>query len=91
MSENVIFSSLISLGNSQGIELPKSLLEISGIKNKIKISVDKGQIIISAIEEKMPRYNWAESFKEMNSNNDDKLLDEDAINLSSWDEEEWEW
>ncbi len=88
MTENAIQSRLVKIGNSQGVRLPKTWLEASGIIDNIEILLDKGQIIIRPIPEKS-RQNWAESFQQMAKNHDDKLLDEEIT--THWDNQEWEW
>lgn len=45
-------SSIISIGNSKGIRIPKTLLLESGITNQVTISAKKGQIIITAVVER---------------------------------------
>lgn len=44
-------SSIISIGNSKGIRIPKTLLLESGITNQVTISAKKGQITITAVVE----------------------------------------
>lgn len=44
-------SSIISIGNSKGIRIPKTLLLESGITNKVTIAAKKGQITITAVVE----------------------------------------
>ena len=81
---------IVKIGNSQGIRIPKIILEESHIGNEVELIAEHEQIIIRSI--KKNRSGWADSFKTMALNNDDKLLDEDQLSyLSSWDEEEWEW
>jgi len=48
-------------------------------------------LIICASENNKVRLNWAKSFQEMASQNDDQLLDSELETLSNWDEQEWEW
>ena len=91
MTENAIFSRLIKIGNSQGVRLPKTWLEASGITGPIEILLDKGQIIIRPVHEQVRREGWSKSFQEMAANNDDQLLDADIEIETSWDEQEWEW
>ncbi|AFZ53312.1 AbrB/MazE/SpoVT family DNA-binding domain-containing protein [Cyanobacterium aponinum] len=91
MIENTIHTRLVKIGNSQGVRLPKTLLEIAKIKDQIDLSIEDGTIIIRASEENKVRLNWAKSFQEMASENDDQLLDSDTQTLSYWDEQEWEW
>jgi len=40
--------------------------------------------------DKNPREGWAAQFRLMAQNQDDLLLDED-VSLSTWDETEWDW
>jgi antitoxin MazE len=91
MKEKVIHSRLIKIGNSQGVRLPKTLLEMSGIKDEIAIIIDNGQIIIRGEERKKNRIGWEKSFQEMTEENQDQILDKETISTSSWDELEWEW
>lgn len=43
-------SSIIKIGNSRGVRLPKAMLEQSGIDKNVKISVVNGEIHIVASE-----------------------------------------
>lgn len=79
---------VIKIGNSQGLRLPKPILEQTGIMEDVEIEVDKNQIIIRPI--KNVREGWDSAFINMGENGDDELLL--AENIShSWDEEEWKW
>ncbi|MGI0483152.1 AbrB/MazE/SpoVT family DNA-binding domain-containing protein [Geminocystis sp. CENA526] len=91
MTENTIHTRLVKIGNSQGVRLPKTLLEIANIKEQIDLSIENGKITICASEKNNIRLNWAKSFQEMASQNDDQLLDDDIETLSNWDNQEWEW
>jgi antitoxin MazE len=78
---------VIKVGNSQGIRIPKLLLEQSGIQENVEIEVRDHQLIITAAPG--TRVGWAAAFAEMAKNQDDVLLDEVTGNV--WDEQEWEW
>ena len=81
---------IVKIGNSQGIRIPKIILEQSGLSGEVELKVEKRQIIISP--KKNIRKDWENAFRAMSKNSDDKLLDEEAIaNQSSWDAKEWEW
>jgi antitoxin MazE len=81
---------IVKIGNSQGIRIPKTILEQCGLTGEVELKVAKRQIIISP--KKIIRKDWENAFFTMSKNEDDKLLDEEAItNQSSWDENEWEW
>ncbi len=80
---------VIRIGNSQGIRLPKILLEQSGLGRDVEIEVDRGRLVIQPLSN--PREGWAEAFSTMAQQGHDRLLDGDLIGRSTWDEEEWEW
>lgn len=80
---------IIRIGNSQGIRIPKPLLEQSGLGEEVELDVQANQIIIRAAAR--PRSGWAEAFQQMARRGDDALLDSGAPTGSAWDEEEWEW
>ncbi len=78
---------VVKVGNSQGIRIPKLLLEQSGIQENVEIEVRDNQLIITAAPR--ARLGWAAAFAEMANNRDDVLLDD--VTTTSWDETEWEW
>jgi len=78
---------IIKIGNSQGIRIPKTLLELSGIQTEVEIEVKGDHLTIRQIPQL--RVGWDHTFMSMAEQQDDKLLDE--ANLSSWDQVEWEW
>jgi antitoxin MazE len=79
---------IIKIGNSQGIIIPKLLLEQSGISENVKIEVRDNQIVITAVSH--ARTGWAENFAQMSGNVDEDILLGSFI-TTIWDEEEWEW
>lgn len=88
MEENKsIRTSIIQIGNSQGIRLPKALLAMSQIEDEVDLEVKNGSIIIRPV--KKPREGWEEAFKQMANSEDDDLLDQAIVN--QWDQQEWEW
>jgi antitoxin MazE len=77
--------SVIQIGNSKGIRLSKTLLEKYNITEKVELILEKGYIILKPIAE--PRAGWEKAFQQMNENEDDKLLIDDAFddeNLEEW-------
>jgi antitoxin MazE len=80
---------IIKIGNSQGIRIPKLLLEQSGIGDEIELEVQKDRIIIRQVRN--VRVGWEEAFRRMAANGDDQLLDGNLVTQSSWDEKKWEW
>jgi antitoxin MazE len=80
---------VIKIGNSQGLRIPKPILEQTGIREDVEIEVEKNQIVIRPV--KNVREGWDKAFELMGKNGDDAPL-EDVIDISnSWDEEEWRW
>lgn len=78
---------IIKIGNSQGIRIPKLLLEQSGFQSEVEINLEGDYLTIRRVSH--PRAGWAEAFARMAENGDDVLLD-DYVS-TEWDENEWEW
>ena len=79
---------IIQIGNSQGIRIPKPLLEQSGLSGEVELEVEDNRIVIHAAEQ--PRRGWEAAFASMSEHGDDQLLDPEA-SAPEWDEEEWQW
>ena len=76
--------SIIPIGNSKGIRLSKTILEKYNIRDKIELILEKGHIILKPISK--PRKGWENAFKEMNNNEDDRLLFNDVFQDENFDE-----
>ena len=63
---------VVSIGNSKGIRLSKTLIEKYNIKDTVELILEKNYIIIKP--KASPRKGWEKSFKQMHKNGDDKLL-----------------
>ena len=79
---------VIKIGNSQGLRIPKPILEQTGIMGDVEIEVEKNQIIIRPV--KNFREGWDVAFKNMGEKGDDELIISDSI-TNLWDEKEWQW
>ena len=79
---------VIKIGNSQGLRIPKPILDQTGILDDVEIEVEKNQIIIRPVKD--VRDGWDAAFKAIGEKNNDKLIIDDNIS-HSWDEEEWQW
>jgi antitoxin MazE len=82
-------ASIVRIGNSQGIRIPKVVLEQTRLHGEVDLEVKDEKIIISRV--KKPRQDWDRQFKLMAERGDDKLIDSEVVSLTSFDEEEWEW
>ena len=80
---------IIKIGNSQGIRIPKIILEQSGLSEEVELEIQDKQLIIRPTRH--ARQGWEDAFRTMSKNHDDQLLDIEYLNESSWDEEEWKW
>jgi antitoxin MazE len=79
---------VIKIGNSQGLRIPKPILEQTGIMDDVEIEVEKNQIIIRPVRN--AREGWDAAFKSMCEKGDDEPIIEDTIS-NLWDEDEWQW
>ena len=80
--------SLVQIGNSWGIRIPKVLLEQCKFKKGVNVTVVDGNLLLSPIT--APRDGWADAFKKMAKTGDDQLLNPELIE-SDFDKGEWEW
>jgi antitoxin MazE len=80
---------IVPIGNSQGVRIPKPLLEQTGLSGEVEISAEGEALVIRPAN--VPRAGWAEAFRKMAGRGDDALLDDAAPGLSRWDADEWEW
>lgn len=77
--------SIIQIGNSKGIRLPKALLEKYNITDWVELVLEKDHLILKAKQK--PRSGWDSAFEKMHKSGDDALLMDDAFeddNLESW-------
>ncbi len=79
---------IIKIGNSQGIRIPKAILDQCQFNDVIDVEVKEGKLILSAYSK--PRKGWKEAFKAMAKAGDDALLDPELVALPS-DEKDWKW
>jgi antitoxin MazE len=77
---------IVTIGNSQGIRIPKILLEQSKLSGEVELEVRGESIIITPARK--PRQNWDETFRQANEN-DNEIIGSDVQN--KFDKDEWEW
>lgn len=80
---------IVRIGNSQGVRIPKPLLEEAGLDGDVEIRVRNDSLVISPV--RRPRAGWSAAFEEMAARGDDSLVHGDQIRSSGWDRDEWEW
>ncbi|HET7077859.1 MAG TPA: AbrB/MazE/SpoVT family DNA-binding domain-containing protein [Chloroflexia bacterium] len=90
-------TSIIRIGNSQGIRIPRRLLAQAGITpdaqgrfvgQEIEMAVGAGSLILRPARH--VRAGWEEQFARMAGHGDATLL-YDASLTNTWDEQEWVW
>ena len=86
-----IRTSIIQIGNSRGIRIPKLLLEqMRFVENgEVDLLVEKNQLVVRPVHK--ARQGWDIAFKEMAERGDDELLDGDVYIANDWEAEGWEW
>lgn len=78
---------IIQIGNSQGIRIPKMLLEETGITGEVDLELHPEGILIRNTQQ--PRAGWDEAFKTMAENEDDEMADDGSA--TKFDKKEWQW
>ena len=86
---HAVHTRLIRIGNSQGIRLPKALVEQAGLRDAVEIQLEGDHLVISAAQH--PRSGWEDAFRAMAAQHDDALLDAEVLMPSAWDLTEWQW
>ncbi len=65
---------IVAIGNSQGIRIPKPLLQQTGLSGEVDISAEDGTLVIRPARK--PRAHWAAAFQDMARHGDDALRDD---------------
>ena len=82
-------ATLTKIGNSQGIRIPKPIIEQANLQNsEIEFKITKEGLLLRPVK-KTVRENWDKNVKKfLNLQNDEAILEE---MLDDSDLEEWEW
>lgn len=78
---------IIQIGNSQGIRIPKTILEETGISGDVELLVTSDGILIRNLNK--PRGDWDAIFKSLADADDDIPAENEAA--SEFDKKEWQW
>ena len=82
-----MLTSVVQIGNSRGIKLPKNILRKLSIEDEVEMVVQGDELIIKSAERK-PRQGWGEAFAKMSKDKAETLLLPDTIDSSVF---EWTW
>lgn len=78
---------IIRIGNSQGIRIPKILLEEAGMGGDVELEICPGGILIRNVNK--PRSNWDVMFSSFAEMDDDVPVG--AKTSSQFEKKEWQW
>jgi len=78
---------IVRIGNSQGIRVPKMLLEHAQLADEVELQAEPGRLVVRPA--RGPRSGWGDAAKVMHARGDDRLLD--APTATRFDEDEWQW
>ena len=80
-------TTLVPIGNSKGIRIPKTILEQCHFTKEVDLKVEGNTITLKPIKHNA-RQNWNAAFKLMHERGEDQLLIDDRLDL---DMKGWEW
>jgi antitoxin MazE len=78
---------IVRIGNSQGIRVPRPLLEQAQLPEDVELHAEPGRLIVRAA--RGPRDGWAAAARTMGARGEDGLLD--VLTTTTFDDEEWTW
>ncbi len=79
---------LISIGNSKGVRIPRSIIKACGFGEQVEMRVREGAVVLTSARDL--REGWNTAFEKMAAVGDDALLFPENM-AHEWDEAEWEW
>jgi len=77
---------IIRIGNSQGIRIPKTMIEDGKLSGEVELELHEDGILIRSLQK--PRANWDAAFNAASDADDDQHLDETS---TKFDKKEWQW
>lgn len=80
---------VVRIGNSQGLRIPKAVIEQCNLYGAVDLIVQQGQLVVRSASK--ARAGWDQAFEHMHRHGDDQLIDREASSTSKWDREDWKW
>ena len=77
---------IVRIGNSQGIRIPKIMLEESGISGEVELELTADGILVRPLSR--PRSGWDGAFAAFSETDDDTGF---AGATSQFDRKDWQW
>ena len=91
-------TSIVTIGNSKGVRIPKALLEQLKFEKTVEFEILPDGLLLRPVPEKQenpPRAGWEEIFQAALASGEDddaaEFADWNENSLTRFDEEEWEW
>lgn len=83
-------ASVVAIGNSRGVRIPKPVLEKCRISDEVEMTVTKSRIVLRPVltRKHHPRAGWSEAFSRMADSGDDRLLMDESVDAVFKD---WKW
>lgn len=78
---------IVRIGESQGVRIPKALLEQAALGTDVELTVAGRTVVIAPAA--APRAGWPAAFAAMAATGDDALLDKPIP--TAFDEASWHW
>jgi len=82
-----ITTRIVRIGNSQGIRVPRPLLEHAQLPEQVQLHAEPGRLVVRAA--KGPRHGWADVARSMRARGEDSLPETTVA--TCFDAEEWTW
>jgi antitoxin MazE len=77
---------LIRIGNSRGLLLSKALIEKSGLRDEVEVTLRDGALVVTSADH--PRAGWESAVRLLVASPDYMVLEPAP---TKFDDEEWEW
>jgi antitoxin MazE len=78
---------IVRIGNSQGIRIPKPLLEEAGLGEVVELRITEAGLVLEPFSR--PRAGWAEAACTLAASTDGE--ESDPFLSTDFDESDWEW
>ncbi len=78
---------IIQIGNSQGIRIPKMMLEETRLSGEVELEVHADGLLIRSVQK--PRSTWDETFRSLTDRDDDQPIQ--AAPATRFEAKEWKW
>ena len=82
-----MLASVVQIGNSRGIRLPKNILCELNIEDEVEMTVQNDSLVITSVKRK-PRTGWNEAFAKMSKFREDILLLNENLDSKDF---KWVW